>query len=231
MTEFFVAIGAFLLAHTIPPAPPVRARLVRWLGLRVYLACYALVSTALLAWIVVAARHAPYVEIWTPAAWQALVPIVAMPAAFILVIAGLVEPNPLSISLRRAEDPTVAGAMATITRHPVLWGFLVWALAHIPPNGDVVSLLLFAGMALLAVVGMAVLDRRARRRLGTDRWRELARSRPLLPFAAYFSGAAQWRPSRNLLPPFAVAFLAYAWFLLQGHQWLIGRSPLAWLGR
>ena len=55
MTELLVAIAAFLLAHVVPPAPPVRARLIGWLGQRVYLGAYSLLSVALIAWIVAAA--------------------------------------------------------------------------------------------------------------------------------------------------------------------------------
>jgi uncharacterized membrane protein len=213
MIEFLAALLVFLLAHSLPARLGLKERLVARIGRRGYMAGYSLLSLALLAWIIDAARRAPYAPLWDPAPWQALVPLLSMPVAFVLLVAGLAQPNPLSISLRAGEEP---GAVVALTRHPVLWGFLIWALAHVPPNGDVVSLVLFGGMALFAALGMPLLDRRARRRLGEARWRALA-GRGL-------------RGDRGGLALAALAGLAlYSWFLFQGHAWLIGADPAAWL--
>jgi uncharacterized membrane protein len=229
MTELLVAIAAFLLAHVVPPAPPVRARLIGWLGRRVYLGAYSLMSVALIAWIVAAAYRAPNLPLWDPAPWQGLVPMAVMPLATWLLLAGLTEPNPLSISFLAARPEAEPGPAASVTRHPVLWAFLLWALCHIPPNGDVVSLILFGGAALLAGGGLAALDRRMRRRLGEERWRTLARCTSIVPFAAILAGRARIRMSGRLLLTVAAAAAAYAWFLLDGHARLIGLDPLAWL--
>jgi uncharacterized membrane protein len=51
MTNFLLAILAFLLAHVVPPAPPLRGRLIALFGRRAYLTIYSLVSTLLLVWI------------------------------------------------------------------------------------------------------------------------------------------------------------------------------------
>jgi len=233
MTELLAAIAAFVLAHVVPPAPPVRARLIGWLGRQVYLAAYSLLSLALIGWIFAAARRADHVPLWDPAPWQALVPIVVMPLATWLLVAGLAEPNPLSISFLsakvEAERDQKPGPAASVTRHPVLWAFLLWALSHIPPNGDVVSLILFGGAAALAGGGLAAMDRRMRRRLGEARWQMLAGATSLLPFAAILAGRARLRLSGRLLITVAAALGLYAWLLLDGHERLIGLAPLAWL--
>ena len=44
-------------------------------------------------------------------------------------------------------------------RHPMLTGAVVWALAHILVNGDSVSLVLFGGIALWALVQMWLINR------------------------------------------------------------------------
>lgn len=229
MTEFLAAIALFLVAHVIPPAPPVRTRLVDWFGRRAYLFGYSLLSLALLAWIVAAARRAPYLPLWDSAPWQALVPVIVMPLATWLLLAGLAEPNPLSITLRAAGPETKLGPAAIVTRHPVLWAFLLWALSHIPPNGDAVSLILFGGMAMLALGGFIALDRRARRQLGEERWRKLATATSIIPFAAILTGRARLRISASLVVTIATALAAYLWFLLVGHERIIGPDPLAWL--
>ena len=228
MTEFLVAIAVFVVAHVVPPAAPVRMRLIAWFGRRVYLVGYSLVSLALIVWIIRAALHAPYLPLWNPSPWQTLVPILVMPIAAWLLFAGVIEQNPLSISLRPADSETELGPAAAVTRHPVLWAFLLWAGSHIPPNGDIVSLILFGGMALLTIAGFAVVDSRARRRLGDKRWQMLAAGTSLLPFAAILAGRMRVRLSARLLLSVAVAIAAYLWFLFQGHELLIGPDPLAW---
>lgn len=44
-------------------------------------------------------------------------------------------------------------------RHPQLTGFALWAFAHLLPNGDLPSFVLFGGLFLWALVEIAVLNR------------------------------------------------------------------------
>lgn len=229
MAEFLLAFFLFLTAHVVPPAPPVRRRLIALLGRRGYLLGYSVLSLLLLAWIIVAARDAPYIALWAFAPWQPVIPVVAMPLACWFVVVGLAEPNPLSISLRRSDPAIPLAPIVTIARHPVLWGFLIWAVAHLPPNGDVVSLVLFGGLAGVALAAMPLLDRRARVRLGKERWQALARGTSILPFLDVVPRKVRFRFSRRFGFYTAVAVAGYVWFLLQGHQLLIGPDPLSLL--
>jgi uncharacterized membrane protein len=101
-------------------------------------------------------------------------------------------------------------------------------MSHIPPNGTVVAVILFGSMALLSVFGFASLDRKARARLGPDRWQELARQTSIIPFAAALrsGGRPDWL---RLAGPALLGLALYGWFLLRGHIWLIGLDPLAGL--
>ncbi|WP_406858430.1 NnrU family protein [Alsobacter sp. KACC 23698] len=226
MTQFLAALGAFLLAHLVPSAPGVRPWLIARVGRPAYLAGYSVLSLALLAWVVRAGLAAEPVVLWEPAAWQWMVPFVAMPISLVLILAGLAAPNPLSISLRAGGK---APAIASVTRHPVLWGFLLWAAAHIPPNGRLVPAVTFGAMAALSAAGFALLDRKSRLRLGEARWTALAGRTSILPFAALLGGRAPAARWGELGPPAAAALLVYAWFVVQGHALLIGRDPLAGL--
>lgn len=226
MNEFAAALGIFLAAHAIPASPHVRTRLVGLLGRGPYLAGYSVLSTGLLAWLVVAVRRADTVELWAAAPWQWHVTILVMPLALFLIVAGVLASNPLSVSLRPGDEP---GPVCAVTRHPLLWGFLLWAVAHIPPNGDLTSAILFGAMAAFAAIGMPLLDAKARRRLGRGRWEAMARRTSVLPFAALLGGRAPVRGVGRLIPPAAATGLLYAWFLLQGHALLIGPDPLATL--
>ncbi|MCV2447368.1 NnrU family protein [Paracoccus sp. DMF] len=55
-----------------------------------------------------------------------------------------------------------AGMKTRITariRHPQLTGFALWAFAHLLPNGDLPSFVLFGGLLVWALVEMAVINR------------------------------------------------------------------------
>ncbi|WP_194164586.1 NnrU family protein [Microvirga thermotolerans] len=226
MMEFLTALAAFLAAHLIPASPGLRARLIAAMGRKAYLAAYSALSLVLLGWLVAAAQRAETVWLWEPAPWQWHVPFVAMPFAAFLLVAGLAQPNPLSISLRSGPEP---GPVAAVTRHPVLWAFLVWAASHIPPNGTLVALLLFGTMAAFSLAGFVLLDVKARRRLGAERWHALSAGTSVVPFAALVSGRADRRSLRALVLPALAAAALYVWFVVQGHALLIGPDPLAGL--
>ena len=77
--------------------------------------------------------------------------------------------------------------MLKITRHPVQWGILLFAIAHLIVNGDVASLWLFGTLATLSFVGMFSMD--ARRRRETDpRWQSFMAQTSMMPFAAVAAG-------------------------------------------
>lgn len=44
-------------------------------------------------------------------------------------------------------------------RHPMLWGTVIWAVAHILVNGDSVSLILFGWLAVWALAEMTLINR------------------------------------------------------------------------
>jgi uncharacterized membrane protein len=219
MTEFLTSLLVFLASHVLPARTGLRAWAVGRIGHGPYMAAYSVVSLAIVIWIVVAAGRAPYVELWPQASWQAWAPLLVMPFALVLLTAGLVQPNPLSIGLMRADRPDTTVGITRITRHPVLWGFGLWALAHIVPNGDLVSVILFGGLGVFAFAGMAALDRRRRREMGDDPWADRVRETTTVPFGATFTG--------RTLAAAAFGIAVYLALLLGGHVLLFGTDPLA----
>lgn len=224
MTQFLVALVVFLALHLVPAIPALRAQLVARLGRRNYLLAYSLVSLLALAWLFRAALQLDYIPLWDPAPWQAWFPLVLTPLAFALLFAGLISPNPVSITLRKPD--LVPGAITTITRHPVLWGFALWAGGHLVPNGDLRSLMLFGALLAFALLGMVITDRRARRRLGAD-WAPIADATSVLPFAALLTGRTRLRLDGALLASLLISAVLTAWLLLGGHAVLFGADPLA----
>lgn len=213
--ELGLGFALFLAAHLVPARAPVRRRLTSFLGERGYLLLYGLVSLLLLGWLLAAAGRAPYLAVWEQAPWQRWVVLLAMATACLLVALAIGVPNPLSFGGRRGAvfDPAHPGIVG-LTRHPLLWALALWAAAHLFANGDLAHILLFGGFLVMALVGMAALDRRNRARLGAG-WRELALRR-----------APGWRPRdawRLLL-----ALLLFLGLLL-AHPLVIGVDPLAGL--
>ncbi|MDF2141474.1 NnrU family protein [Paenirhodobacter sp. CAU 1674] len=58
----------------------------------------------------------------------------------------------------------VGGARSLLVdkiRHPMLWGMVIWAVAHLLVNGDLASVLLFGGLGVWAVTEMVLINRAA----------------------------------------------------------------------
>ncbi len=219
MERFVVALGVFLAAHMVPTMPPVRRFLTHRLGERPYLALYTVLSLGLLVWLLWEAASAPVVPLWTAAPWTAWIPVLLMGPAFVLIAAGLLEPNPLSVSLGGSDfDPARPGIVALL-RHPVLWGFGLWSLSHSPINGALVHVILFGGFGLFSFAGMALVDAKRKRSMGLEAWRALDQSR---------HGGRML--TRRVMIGAAIGLGLYLVFLLHAHRAWIGVDPLAMLG-
>ncbi|MCY7338907.1 MAG: NnrU family protein [Sphingomonas bacterium] len=229
MTEFLLALGVFLLSHTIPTRTGLRHKLTAAVGERRYLLLYSILSIALLIWLISAALRAPFVLLWNLAQWQYDVPIALMLPASMLFVGGLFASNPLSISFSRASFDAARPGLVGITRHPLLWAFALWSFALLFPNGDLVSVILFGGFTLFSLAGMALVDRRKRTALG-DEWRGLAAQTSIIPLAALVTRRASPRWSAATLVTTVAGGAALYFILLRLHPVVFGIDPLAGLG-
>lgn len=226
MTSLLLALAAFILLHSVPAIRPLRASLVSTFGRRTYLIGYSVVSLATLLWVFQAAFTVDYIPLWDFQPWHAVAPIVLSPIALWLVFAGLMSPNPLSVSIRNDVQP---GAITCVTRHPVLWGFLLWSGSHVLANGDLRSLILFGGLALFSAFGIWISEKRSRRRLGTE-WASASRGTAIIPFAAILAGRARLTVDAPMLVAAIIAALLTLFLLTGGHAMLFGADPIASLG-
>lgn len=212
-TGFAVAFGAFFLTHSVPLRPPVRAWFVGRLGRRAFSAGYSVLSLLVLAWLIVAARRAPFLEVWAWAPWQSHLALALMLPVCVLLGLSVGRPNPLSFGGPSAGfDPERPGVVR-LTRHPVLLALALWATAHLLANGDLAHVLLFGFFTVFALFGRRLVDRRKRREMGEIGWivmrRQIERA-PLRP--------EPWRVAAG------VALYAV---LVALHPLIIGVSPLA----
>ncbi|HIC80377.1 MAG TPA: NnrU family protein [Kiloniellaceae bacterium] len=221
MIEFALAILVFLGAHVLPAATGLRGTLIERMGRRLYVAAYSLVSLATIAWVIVAAGKAPYIELWPPGAAAARITFLAMIPASLLLAGAVLRPNPLSVSFRGGMTDRHSPGLLALTRHPILWAFFFWAAGHLVANGDVVSVVLFGALAAFSLMGMRRLEKRARQRLSAEDL-EAAMAVAGGPFAARLRRAASLRTGLELL----AGLLLYGFFL-HVHEAVIGVDPLA----
>jgi len=226
VTQLLAAITVFLATHLIPAYRPLRNRLVAMLGEKVYLIAYSGLSLAVTVWLGYAFFATPYVELWPYAPWTRWFPILIMPLACILLVAGITSPNPMSLGWgSKGFSPSTPGIVA-VSRHPAIWGLILWSASHLPTNGDAAGLLLFGLLTLLGLSGPYSLDHKRRQRLGEARWSELAAQTSTVPFVAALVGRTRISPAEigwsRILGGLAL-YVAFLWL----HEPVIGLDPLA----
>lgn len=193
--SLIVAAIAFCGSHVLLSSTRLRGSLRDQLGERGFIAVYSLTALVTFAWFLVAYARAPTIILWPKQSWTPLVPIVVMPLAAVLLVAGYSTPNPTAVGMERsarADDP--APGILRITRHPVMWAIGLWAISHVIANGDLRSLLFFGALAALSLGGTVLIDRKKQLALGSN-WSRLAEVTSNLPFAALLAGrtAMRWR--------------------------------------
>ena len=217
MTALVAATAAFLVTHLVS-GTPLRARLVAVLGEWPYRGVYSLVAFVTLGAMIWTYMGAPREPLWTPL-W--LAPLFAMPLAFVLVACGYFR-NPTMVGadrLLKSEDP--ARGVIRITRHPIMWGVMLWAGSHVLARGDTKSLAFFGGLLLVALLGTLSMDRRKRADADFARFATITSH---VPFVAIAQGRNRlvWREIGWMRP--AIGFAAFVIFLA-AHRPLFGVSP------
>jgi uncharacterized membrane protein len=215
-----IATAAFVGGHFVSNTP-LRGALARSMGERGYLALYSAAAFATLGWMIWAYLRAPFQPLWPG---LKLVPLGVMPVALVLVVAALSSRNPTAVmqagALKAAEP---ARGIIRVTRHPMMWGVMLWAAAHVLARGDVASAIFFGGFFVLAALGTVAIDARKADTLGED-WKRFAAVTSNVPFGAIASGRNRlvWREigwTRVL-----VALATYV-AVLFAHPYLFGARP------
>lgn len=133
--------GAHLLRRM---APGLRARLDQRLGQGPAKGMVAVAIALSVLLMVIGYRAAPMVPVYAP-------------------LPGMGHLNNLLmlISLFLFASANMKGRMAALIRHNMLWGTVIWAIAHLLVNGDLASLVLFGGVGAWAVLEMIAINRAA----------------------------------------------------------------------
>lgn len=211
MEQLALACAAFLATHFVS-STPLRGALAGSMGEKAYQAVYSLAAFATLGWMIWAYGRAPVEVLWPG---LRLVPAFVMPFAFILIACGLLSRNPTLVGAGRLlEREDAASGILRVTRHPMLWGFALWAGAHILARGDLKASVFFGSFLVLALVGAWSIDRRKAAGAGAD-WKRFAAATSFVPFAAIAAGRTRFVASEIGLRNPAIGLALYAivfWF-------------------
>lgn len=219
-----LAAFCFFALHAFVSGTRLRDALRRVLGEGPFRGLFSLSTLAALVWLWRAYRSSPCAPLWVlPRAFEWL-PLAVMPIALFLVVGAFTVRNPTAIggeqSLSSAEP--ARGALR-ITRHPFLWGVMLWSSVHALVLGSTAGLLFFGSFFVTAALGTRSIDRK-RARANTEGWQSYLALTSNVPLLAVIAGRNTLRP-RELLVPVVVALVLLA-VLLVSHRWLFGVSPL-----
>ena len=150
--------------------------------------------------------------------------MVVIAIAFWLGVQGLFSANPTSVQQEAAASKEgVVHGVLRITRHPFLWGVVLWAAFHMAANGDLASVILFGTFLLLSLFGTFSIDAKRRRKMGAA-WEGFAAQTSNIPFGAVLRGRTRLRLSESFGWRFWVALILFVGVLF-AHARIFGVSP------
>ena len=224
-----IAAGlVFLAIHLLVSGTRVRDAITGAIGEGPYMGLFSLASLLTLVWLVSsynAAASSPDNRVLYDLGRGVRdlgIPVVAI--AFLLGIQGLFVPNPTAVKqgAAAAKDSNIRGVLR-ITRHPFLWGVVLWSAFHVLANGDLASVIFFASFLAVAFLGTFSIDAKRKRKLGAV-WDAFAAKTSNVPFAAVAGGRNSLNLGESLGRRFwlaAVVFVA----ILFAHAYLFHASP------
>lgn len=177
----------FLLSH------PLRAGLVQRLGANGFMFLYSAVSFATFGWMIFEFGRAPKNEgywpvgdvVWIFASLLTLIAAVLFSGSFVR--------NPSLPGVPEALAAQTPSGVFKATRHPMMWGFALWGVAHIlvAPRADN---FIFAGSIIfLALVGARAQEIKKRMLMGSQWESWLRRTHFMVRPAALFGvGIIPW---------------------------------------
>jgi uncharacterized membrane protein len=211
-----LATAAFLATHFVS-ATPLRPALVAAMGEWPYRGLYSAVAFVTLGWMIWAYAAAPREILFSGFPKASLV---LMPIAFVLLACGFSR-NPTIVGADRllASDEPARGVIR-ITRHPIMWAFMLWAAAHIAARGDTKGLIFFGGLLLVAALGTIFMDQRKKSNPG---WARFAAVTSHIPFIAILEkrNRVAWREIGWVGPLIGLAAFIAVFFL---HPLLFGSA-------
>jgi len=189
MALFVLLIVAFVVAHIGMATPPIRDRMVGWIGEKGFQALYAIVSLALLIGAIQVYKMLPVQILWVAPKGVWHLATLVMLFASILFVGSLSPANKALAGVPATDRP--ASGMMRITRHPMMWAFGLWAIVHATLSGSLPTVILAASIGILALAGAAHQDIKKRRLMG-ESWAGYEAQTSYWPLGAQIGGRQPW---------------------------------------
>ena len=195
LISLIAASTAFVGLH-FAMSHPLRAGMVKVMGQQVFEAVYSVIVLATLVWMYFAfkAVEAPGIPFWPgfdDISW-------AIGSALTLIgtvlFVGSLTPKNAAMAVPGAEKHAAAAptGMMRVTRHPMMWGFALWALAHLIAAPTDRTLVVMGAVLILALVGANFMDAKKRVTMGEAWETYLSQTRFVPSIPGLFT--AGWKP-------------------------------------
>ena len=224
-----VAAGiAFLAIHLLISGTRVRDAIVGVIGEGPFRGLFALASLATLVWLAIsynaASMSADNRVLYDFGRGMRDSGVLIVAVAFLLGVQGLLMPNPTSVRYGAAapKESDIKGVLR-ITRHPFLWGVVIWSAFHLAANGDLASVIFFGTFFVVALLGTFSIDAKRKRKMGPA-WDAFAAKTSNIPFGAVIGGRNSLNFSESLGRSFWIAAIVFL-IVVFAHYYLFHASP------
>ena len=179
----------FLLSH------PLRGPIVRAIGDGPFLGLYSLVALATFGWLALAFRAVPAeAPFWAVGDGLWIIATVIMFFASVMFVGSLLGNPALPGPPRPASALPEPRGVFSVTRHPMMWSFALWGVAHILVAPTPANIVLAKTIIILALVGAALQDRK-KEKLQPDTWRAWEAHTSYWPLGAILGGRVKFTPA------------------------------------
>jgi uncharacterized membrane protein len=161
LIRLVLACAAFVGSHFLLSGP-LRRPFVRGLGERGFSVVYSLLAIGLMVWIAAAFHGVPRGEgLWNGISiWPWTIASVLTYVAVVFVVGSLAGNPALPQAKLAGLSARKPWGAFRVTRHPMMFGIALWAVAHVIIAPTARTALLCAAMIVLAIGGSALQDRR-----------------------------------------------------------------------
>ena len=137
MTFLITGLVLFCGIHLFATAVNLRQALLSRIGENGYKGLFSLISLVGIVFVVIGFQRIELSPVFNPPPWGRTATAIFMLPSLILFAAA-----------------NMPGNFKRFTRHPMLWGLVLWAIGHLLANGDKASLVLFGGLAVYGLLAM-----------------------------------------------------------------------------
>jgi uncharacterized membrane protein len=156
-----------------------------------FLGVYSIVAIVTLIWMIIAYRAMPLTApVWIVGDGLWVLATLLMLIASVLFAGSLIRNPAFPKPGAPNAAPGSARGVYAVTRHPMLWSFAIWGLAHILVYPIAKTFIVTMAIIILSLVGATLLDRK-KERLQPQVWPVWERRTSYVPFAAILAGRAR----------------------------------------